>query len=110
MNKDISCRDYVQSTVRNDVSKADELDTTVEGYLTAEWNTASSRIEESTPKSIFRKVIKQLDLSDRMNLTNSLSVQTPDLISFRHPAIQTENVGDQRSGGVATRIANKYGI
>ena len=45
-----------------------------------------------------------------MNLTNSLSVQTPDLVSFRDPAIQTDNVGDQRSGGVTTRIANKDGI
>ena len=67
-------------------------------------------IKEITPKSIFRKVIKQLDLSDWMNLTNSLSVQTPDLVSSRDPTIQTYNVGDQRSGGVATRIANKYGI
>ena len=110
MNKYIFSRDYVGSTVRNDVSKADKLDVTIEGYSTDEWNTASSRIEESTPKCIFRKAIKQLDSSDRMNLTNSLIVQTPDLISFRHPTIQTDNVGDQRSGGVATRIANKDGI
>ena len=53
MNKDISCRDYVRSTVRNDVCEADKLDATVEGYSTNEWNTASSQIEESTPKSIF---------------------------------------------------------
>ena len=58
-------------------------------------------------KTIFRKVIKQLDSSDRMNLANSLNVQTPDLVSFRHQTIQTDNVGDQRSGGVATRIAKK---
>ena len=45
-----------------------------------------------------------------MNLTNSLSVQTPDLISFRNPTIQTENVLDRRSGGVATRIAHTDGI
>ena len=45
-----------------------------------------------------------------MNIMNSLSVQTPDLISFRHPTIQIDNVGDRRSGGVATRIANKDGI
>ena len=110
MNKDISCRDDVQNTVRNDVGKADKFDATVEGSSTDEWNTASSRIEESTPKSIFRKVIKQLDLSDWMNLTNSLSVQTPEPVSFRHPTIQTDNVGNRRSGSVATRIANKDGI
>ena len=45
-----------------------------------------------------------------MNLANSLSVQTPELVSFRHPTIQTENLGDRRSDGVATRIANKDGI
>ena len=110
MNKDISCRDDVRSTVQHCVGEADRLDATVEGSSTNEWNTASSRIEESTPKIIFRKDIKQLDSSDRMNLTNSLSVQTPDLVSFRHPTIQTDNVGDQRSGGVANRIANKDGI
>ena len=110
MNKDISCRDDARSTVRNDVGEADKLDATVEGSSTDEWNTASLRIEESTPKSIFRKFIKQIDSSDWMNLANSLSVQTPDLIYLRHPIIQTDNVGDRRSGGVATRIANKDGI
>ena len=45
-----------------------------------------------------------------MNLANSMRVKTPDLVSFRDPTIQTENVLDQRSGGVATRIANKDGI
>ena len=45
-----------------------------------------------------------------MNLTNSLHVQTPDLLSFRDPTIQKDNVLDRRSGGVATRIANKDGI
>ena len=45
-----------------------------------------------------------------MNLMNSLSVQTPELVSFRHPPMQTDNVGEQRSGGVATRIANQDGV
>ena len=85
----------------------DRSGATAEGSLTDEWNTASSRIEESTLKSIFRKGIKQIDLSNQMNLTNSLSVQTPDLVSFRHPTIQTYNVGDRRSGGGATRIAKQ---
>ena len=38
MNKYISCRDYVRSTVRNDVDGADKLDTTVEGSSTDEWS------------------------------------------------------------------------
>ena len=42
-----------------------------------------------------------------MNLTDSLRVQTPDLVPFRDPTIQTDNVLDRRSSGVATRIANK---
>ena len=45
-----------------------------------------------------------------MILTNSLSVQTPDFVYFRDPTIKTDNERDQRSGGVATRIANKDGI
>ena len=45
-----------------------------------------------------------------MNLAKSLRVQTPDIVSFRDPTIHTDNVLDQRSGGVATRIANKDGI
>ena len=45
-----------------------------------------------------------------MNLTNYLRVQTPYLVSFRDPTIQTDNVLDQRSGGVATRTENKDGI
>ena len=36
MNKDIPCRNYVRSTVRNDVGEADKLDATVEGYSTDE--------------------------------------------------------------------------
>ena len=42
-----------------------------------------------------------------MNLANSVRVKTPDLVSFRDPTINTENVLDQRSSGVATRIADK---
>ena len=55
MHADISGRDNVRSTVRNDVLEADKLDTTVDGPTTNERNTASSRIVECTPKSIFRK-------------------------------------------------------
>ena len=42
MNEDISSRDDIQSTVRNDIGEADELDATVEKSLTDEWNMASS--------------------------------------------------------------------
>ena len=45
MNEDISGRDDVRSTVRNDVGKADKVDATVERSSTNEWNTSSSHIE-----------------------------------------------------------------
>ena len=110
MHKDISGRDNVQITAHNDVREADKLDATVDGPTTNEQNTASSRIKECTPKIIFRKEIKKFDLSSQMNLANSVPVKTPDLVSFREPTINTDNVLDRRSGSVATRIADKDGI
>ena len=110
MHKYISGRDNVQSTDRNDVRIADKLDTTVDGLMTDERNTASSGIIECTPKSIFRKDIKEFDSSIKMNLANYVPVKTPDLVSFRDLTVNTDNVTDPRSGGVATRIADKDGI
>ena len=110
MHEDISGRDNFRSTVRNDVREADKLDTTVDGPTTDERNTASSRIVECTPKIIFVKDIKDFDSSSNMNLANSVPVKTPDLVSFRDPTVNTDNVTDQRSGGGATRIADKDGI
>ena len=95
------------STVRNKVLIADKLDTTVEGFTTDERNTASSRIEECPPKSIFVKKIKEFDSSSKMNLANSVPVKTPDLVSFRDPTVNTDNVTHRRSGGVATSISDK---
>ena len=92
MHEDISGRDNFQSTVRNDVCKADKLHTTVDGHTTNERNTASSQIVECTPKSIVRKEIRKFDSSSQMNLANSVPVKTPDLVSFRDPTIQTANV------------------
>ena len=110
MNEDISSRDDVRSTVRNDVGKADKLDAAVQQSLTNESNTASLRIVEGSPESIFCKVVEKSDLSERMNLANSLIVYTPELVLLRHTPMQIENVGKQRSGGAATRIANQDGI
>ena len=45
-----------------------------------------------------------------MNLANSLHVQTPDLVSFRDPTVNTDNLLDRRSGSHATRILDKDGI
>ena len=74
MNEDISSRDDVRSTFRNDAGKADKLDAAVQRSSTDEWNTASSRIVEGSTESIFRKVVEQFDSSKRMNLANSLIV------------------------------------
>ena len=97
MNEDISSRDDVRSTVRNDVGEADKLDAAVQRSSADEWNTASLRIVEGSPESIFRKRVEQFDSSEWMNLGNSLSVHTPDLVSFRHPPMHTENVGEQKA-------------
>ena len=107
MNIDISSRDDVRSTVRSDVSEADKLDTAVQRSSSNKWNTAPSQIVEGTPKSIFCEIIEKSDSSERMNLANTLGVQTPKIVPFRHPPIQTDNVGDQRYRGVATRIADQ---
>ena len=45
-----------------------------------------------------------------MNFVNSVPVELPDLVSFRDPPIQTHNITDGGTGGVATSIANKDGI
>ena len=45
-----------------------------------------------------------------MNLANSLGVQTPKLVLLRHTPMQTDNVGERRGGGAATRIADQDGI
>ena len=42
-----------------------------------------------------------------MNLVNSVPVETPYLVSFRDPPVNTYNVTDGRSGGVATSIADR---
>ena len=110
MNKDISSRNDVWSTVRSDVGKVDKLDTVVQQSSSNKWNAAPSRIVEGSPKSIFREIVKNSDSSERMNLSNSLSVQTPELVLIRHTPMQTDSVGEQRGSGTATRIAHQDGI
>ena len=41
-----------------------------------------------------------------MNLANSASIETPKLVHFGYPPIETENVGNLLDGIVATRIEN----
>ena len=84
--------------------------TSAKQSLSDEWNTASSQILEGSLKSIFRKVVEKSDSRKRMNLANSLRVHTPQLILIRHTSMQTENVGERRSGAAATKIADQYEI
>ena len=39
-----------------------------------------------------------------MNLANYLGIETPKLASFRHPLMETDNVGHRINGIVTTRI------
>ena len=107
MNEDILSGNNVTTNVRSDVRVAEKLNTTVEAFTSDERNTESSGIIESAPKSIFIKESEQFDSIGRMNLANSVPVETPDLVIFRDPPIETHNVTDRRSGGVATNIADK---
>ena len=107
MNKYISSGDDVLSTVQSDVGKADKLDTSVQKSSTDKRNTAPSRIEEGSPKIIFTEIVKESNSSERMNLANSLGVQTPKLVSFRHPPMQTDNVGHRSDGSAATRVVDQ---
>ena len=107
MNKDVSSRDDALSTVRSDVGELDKLDTTVQQSSTDKRNTAPSRIEEGSSKSIFTEIAEESKLSKRMNLANSLGVHTPKLVSFRHPPMQTDNVGHQSDGSVATIVVDQ---
>ena len=106
-NKDISSRDVVLSTVRSDVGEADKMDTAIQQSSTDKSNTSPSRIEEGSPKSIFLEIAEESNLREQMNLANSLGVQTPKLVSFRHLAMQTDNVGHQSDGRVATRVVEQ---
>ena len=107
MNEDILSGNNVTTTVRSDVRVAEKLDTTVQAFMSNKRNTESLGIIESAPKSIFIKESEQFDSSGRMNLANSVPVESPDFVSFRDPPIQTHNVTDGRSGGVTTSIADK---
>ena len=42
-----------------------------------------------------------------MNLANSLGVQTPKFVTFRHLPMQTDNVGHWSNRSVATRVVDQ---
>ena len=110
INKDIWSRDDVLSSVRSDVGELNKLDTAVQKSSTDKRNTAPSQIEEGSLKSIFPEIVEESNPSKRMNLTNSLGVQTPKLVSFRHPETQIDNVGNPIDSIAATRVMDQYEI
>ena len=89
MNGDISSKNDVRSTVQSDVGEADKLDAAVQRSSADKWIAAPLRIVEGSPKSIFREIVKKYDSRERMNLANSLGVQTPKLVLLRHTPMQT---------------------
>ena len=91
-------------SVRSDGGEADKLDTSVQRYSTNERNTASLRIEKESLISVFSKIVEESKSRERMNLANSEIVEPPKLVSFRHPPMETDNVGNRLYGIVATRI------
>ena len=109
MNKTI-CSVNDNFNVRSDVGEADKLDNIVQRSPTNERNTASPRIEEESLEIIFSKIVEESPPSEQMNLANSLSIETPKLIHFGQPPIETENVGNLLDGIVATIIENSNGI
>ena len=87
-----------------------KLDTTVDRLTTNKRKTESSGIFEVAAESVFGKKSEQFDSSGRVNFANSVPVESPDLVYFRDPPVQTHNITDGRAGGVTTRIADKDGI
>ena len=109
MKKYVSSRDDPLSTVWSDVGKIDKLDTAVQWSSTNKINTAPSRIEEGSPKSIFPEIVEESNSSERMNLANSLGVQNPKLVLLRHAHMQTDNVGHRSNESVTTRVLDQDG-
>ena len=92
--------------VKIDVDEEDKLETIVQRSPTNKGNTAFSRIEEESLESIISKIVKESNSSERMNLANSLIIETPKLVHFGHPPIETDNVGNLLDVIVSTRIEN----
>ena len=109
MNRDIWSRDDALS-VRSDVGKLDKIDTAVQRSSTDKRNMAPSLIQEGSLESIFPKIVEESNSSEQMNLANSVLVQTPKLVSFRYPPMQTENVDNPIDFIAATRVIDQDGI
>ena len=92
------------------MGEANKLDTSVQKSPTNERNTASPQIEEESLKSVFSKIFEESNSSKRMNLAKSAIIEPPKFVSFGHPTMETDNVGNLLDGIVATRKENSDGI
>ena len=92
--------------VKIDLDEGDKLDTSFQRSSTNKSNTASLRIEKESLKSVFSKIVEELNSSERINLANSSSIESPKLVPFGDPPMDTDNVGNLLDGIVATRIEN----
>ena len=92
------------------MDEADKFGTIVQRSPTKEGHTSSLQIEEESHESIFSKIFEESNSSERMDFANSLSIETPKLVHFVNPPIETENVGNLLDDIVATRIENSERI
>ena len=60
--------------------------------------------EKECLESIFSKIVEESNSRKWMNLANSASIETPKIVSFGHPSMDTDNVGNRLDGIVSTRI------
>ena len=58
----------------------------------------------------FSKIVKDSNSSKRMNLAKSLSIESPKIVHFGRPPIETNNVGNLLDGFVTAKIENSNGI
>ena len=110
MHKVILRGNDLATTVRSDVGVMKKLDTTVDRLTTNKRNKESTDIFEGAAESVFGKISEQFDSSGQVNFANSILVESPDLVPFRDPPVQTQNITDGGTGGVTTRIVDKDGI
>ena len=89
MHEDILRGNDLTTTVRGDVGVIEKLDTTVEGLTANKRNTESTDIFEGTAESLNVKIRKKFDSSGRVNFAKSIPIESPDLVPFRDPPVQT---------------------
>ena len=86
------------------MGEADKFNTIVQKSPANERNMASTQIEEESLESVFSKIFEESNSSKRMNLANYLGIESPKLVHFGHPPIETNNIGNLLDGIAAAII------